>query len=121
MPGGSSPGEYAEDDFARSGAEWVEPLGRRLWGHDVWTVPPNSQGYLTLAAASILDRLDLPSMPDEAEWPHLLAEAAKQAGVDRPAVLHEHADAEALLSDVRIARWAAAPEAGRSPAGDTIS
>ena len=25
------------------------PLGLDAWGHDVWTVPPNSQGYLTLA------------------------------------------------------------------------
>ena len=47
-------------------AEWVEPLHLTAWGHEVWTVPPPSQGYLTLAAAWIADGLDLPTDPDDA-------------------------------------------------------
>jgi gamma-glutamyltranspeptidase / glutathione hydrolase len=34
-------GEYTEADLVRNQAEWVVPLGLRVWGHDVWTVPPN--------------------------------------------------------------------------------
>lgn len=101
-------GEFTDDDLARSLADWVEPLGRRVWGADVWTMPPNSQGYLTLAGALIAEGLDLPADPDDARWAHLLAESARQAGADRPDRLHEHADAVDLLDvadlDARRAR-----------------
>jgi gamma-glutamyltranspeptidase / glutathione hydrolase len=73
------------------------------------------------------DGLDLPTDPDDARWVHLLSEAARQAGYDRPAVLHDAADGEALLDLARLAprreaidptrRGAAATPAGR---GDTI-
>src|SRR5688500_11120400 len=73
-------GLYTEDDLAQPNVDWVEPLGVRAWGHDVWTVPPNSQGYLTLAGAWIADGLDLPADPDDPLWAHLLVESARQAG-----------------------------------------
>jgi len=41
--------------LARSQADWVEPLGLNVFGHTAWTVPPNSQGYLLLAAARVLE------------------------------------------------------------------
>ena len=43
--------EFAAADLERPGADWVAPLGLRVWGRQGWTVPPNSQGYLTLASA----------------------------------------------------------------------
>ena len=97
-------GEYAPDDLARPLADWVEPLGIRALGRDLWTVPPNSQGYLTLAGAWIADGLPLPDDPDDPGWAHLLVEAARQAAFDRPDVLHEHADGVALLAEERLAR-----------------
>ena len=93
-------GEYEPDDLARSQADWVEPLGRRVWDHDVWTVPPNSQGYLVLAAALIAEGLDLPTDPDDPRWVHLLVESAKHAGFDRPARLFDGADPGELLDPV---------------------
>ena len=120
-------GEYQPADLDRSQADWVTPLGRRVWGHDVWTVPPNSQGYLVLAAALLADGLDLPTDPDDERWAHLLAECAKQAGYDRPDRLHEHADPELLLDgrdlDRRRARIdpdRANPVAGPAADGGTI-
>ncbi|MCU0267532.1 MAG: gamma-glutamyltransferase [Acidimicrobiales bacterium] len=95
-------GEYAPADLARPLADWVDPLGTDVWGHRVWTVPPNSQGYLTLAAAWLAAGLDLPADPADPGWPHLLVEAAKQAAFDRPQVLHEHADGAALLAPSRL-------------------
>ncbi|MDO8363265.1 MAG: gamma-glutamyltransferase [Actinomycetota bacterium] len=90
-------GWYTEADLARSQAEWVTPLRAEAWGVDLWTVPPNSQGYLTLAAAVLADNLELPADPHDEHWAHLLIEAAKVAGHDRPTALHAGADGEALL------------------------
>ena len=103
--------EYVEADLARVNADWVEPLGVRAFEHDLWTVPPNSQGYLTLAASWIADGLDLPDDPDDPLWAHLLIEAARQASFDRLEVLHEHADGTALVSPERLAPRRAAIDA----------
>lgn len=100
-------GLFTEDDLATSQADWVDPLGVDLWGHRVLTVPPNSQGYLSLAAGRIAELVglgrDLDAHPDAGEWAHLLVEAARLAGYDRPDVLHDAADGAALVDDARLA------------------
>ncbi len=103
-------GEYTPDDLARVHADWVEPVRTRAWGHDLWGPPPNSQTYLTLSSAWMADRLGLPAGadgPDDPRWAHLLVEATRQAGHDRLAVLHEHADGDALLDPARLGPRAA--------------
>ncbi|MGW4639453.1 gamma-glutamyltransferase family protein [Sphaerisporangium sp. NPDC004334] len=102
--GGSAAGEYGEDDLARVNAGWVEPLRARAYGHDVWTVPPNSQGYLVLLALAIADGLDLPADPADPLWAHLLAEAARAAGHDRPDVLFEGAPMKEVLASADARR-----------------
>jgi gamma-glutamyltranspeptidase/glutathione hydrolase len=97
-------GLFTVDDLARSQAEWVDPLMATMFGVDVHTIPPNSQGYLTLGGGLLADTVDLPD-PDDERWAHLLIECAKLAGCDRPHVLHEHADGPDLLR--RIAARAA--------------
>lgn len=67
-------GEYEPADLERANADWVAPIGIDAWGYRVWTVPPNSQGYLTLAAAGILQGLDLTPDTSDAQWPHLLVD-----------------------------------------------
>jgi len=95
--------EYDDTDLATVQADWVTPLAIDAWGSRVWTAPPNSQGYLSLAAAWMADRLPLPSDPDDPLWAHLLVEAARVASYDRVDVLHEHADGAALLAADRLA------------------
>lgn len=95
--------EYTADDLATIQADWVDPLRVRVWGHDVWTVPPNSQGYLSLAGARIAEGLDLPTDPTDPTWAHLIIESCRAAGFDRPQVLHEGADGNALISEERLA------------------
>ena len=114
-------GEYTVSDLARSNADWVEPLGVDVWGRRLWTVPPNSQGYLTLSSAWIAERLSLPADPESPRWPHLLVEAARQAAFDRDEVLHEGADGVALLAPERLAPRAAAvdPDRAGAPGGAT--
>lgn len=102
-------GEYDPADLATPGATWRDPVGRRVWGHDVWTVPPVSQGYLSVLSAAIVEHLvgdDLPG-PDTPEWAHLMVEATRLAAHDRPAVLHDGADGAALVADERVAAAAA--------------
>jgi gamma-glutamyltranspeptidase/glutathione hydrolase len=95
-------GEYTSDDLSRPLAQWVEPLHLGAFGHELWTVPPPSQGYLTLAGAWIAEYRGLPADPDDPCWPHLIAESARAAGGDRFEVLHEGADGEALLAPERL-------------------
>lgn len=112
------PDLFTEDDLATPGAAWVAPVGRRVWGHDVWTVPPVSQGYLTVLAAAIVEALvgdDLPA-PDTAAWVHLLVEASRLAAHDRPTALFDGADGAALVADDVVAERAARFDpASRSP------
>ncbi|MGH9118915.1 MAG: gamma-glutamyltransferase family protein [Acidimicrobiales bacterium] len=96
-------GLFTADDLARSSADWVDPLVARAWDHDVWTIPPNSQGYLTLLGAAIADGLELPGDPDDPGWAHLLVESARVAGHDRPQVLHDGSDVRALLAPDAVA------------------
>lgn len=95
-------GLFTTDDLTRPHARWEGPVRARAWDHDVWTTPPPSQGYLIPAAAWIADGLPLPDDPDDPTWPHLLVEAARWAGHDRPAALHEHADGPALMTPIRL-------------------
>ncbi|HLN42574.1 MAG TPA: gamma-glutamyltransferase [Acidimicrobiales bacterium] len=114
---GLGDGEYTADDLARPLAQWTEPLTLRAFGHDLWTVPPPSQGYLTLAGAWIAEQVALPADPTDPLWPHLVAEASRAASFDRPSVLHDGADGDALLSLERLGARAATvdPERAGSP------
>ena len=95
-------GEYAPADLEHPLADWVEPLGAAAWGRTLWTVPPNSQGYLTLAGSVIAAGLGLPADPDDDRWAHLTVEAARLAGFDRLEVLSEGADGAALIAADRL-------------------
>jgi gamma-glutamyltranspeptidase/glutathione hydrolase len=93
-------GLFDPDDLGTVQADWVEPLSARAFGVDLHTIGPNSQGYLTLGAALLAERLDLPDDPDDERWAHLLIEAARAAGFDRPDVLHDRADGASLLAAI---------------------
>ncbi len=93
-------GLFDADDLGTVQSDWIDPLSTRAFGVDLHTIGPNSQGYLTLGAARLAERLDLPDDPDDERWAHLLIEAATAAGHDRPDALHERADGHALLRSI---------------------
>jgi gamma-glutamyltranspeptidase/glutathione hydrolase len=104
-------GEFRADDLLRPGAEWSPAIAVEAWGRRIWTAPPNSQGYLTLASAWMASQLGLPGPgtspgdgPADDQWAHLLIEASRQAAYDRVDVLYDGADGRALLDPVRLAR-----------------
>jgi gamma-glutamyltranspeptidase/glutathione hydrolase len=118
-------GIYDPSDLDRNAADWCAPLRLRVWDHDLWTVPPPSQGYLTLASSWIAEQVDLGDDPTDPRWAHLVVEASRAAGHDRPAVLYDGADGMALLSEERLrtaadrilAEQAAPPDVGPDPTG----
>ena len=70
-------------------------------------MPPPSQGYLTLAGAVVAETVGLGDDPDDPQWAHLLVETWRAVGHDRPAVLYDGADGDALLHPDRLAAAAA--------------
>jgi len=95
-------GEYDAADLERVNADWVAPISVDAWDRRLWTVPPNSQGYLTLAGSWIAAGLPLPADAEDALWAHLTVEAARFAAYDRLDVLHEHADGQQLVAPDRL-------------------
>jgi gamma-glutamyltranspeptidase/glutathione hydrolase len=111
-------GIFTAEDFAPSLAQWDQPVRLRVWAHDLWTVPPPSQGYLTLASSWIAEQLGIGTDPSDPLWAHLVVEASRAAGHDRPAVLYDGADGPGLLDGHRLARAAARIDPERAAPSD---
>lgn len=122
---GLGSGLFVEGDLIAKHADWQKPLGLDVWGHRLWTAPPNSQGYLTLLSAGVASGFDFEADRDDAAWLHILIEASKLAGVGRTAELHEDANGEDLIGIDRIrsirqqVETRAIELGGRSQPGDT--
>ncbi|RPI20741.1 MAG: gamma-glutamyltranspeptidase, partial [Actinobacteria bacterium] len=88
-----------------------------------WVVPPNSQGYLTIGSAAVIDRLEPPDDPEDPRSWHLAIEAYRSLAVDRNDLVSDPKFAPeppgALVSDERIAERARRVDPGR--AGDFTS
>jgi gamma-glutamyltranspeptidase / glutathione hydrolase len=94
-------GWFSPEDLRRVQAEWVTPLQESILGVDVFTVPPNSQGYLALGSGWLAAQCSLPDDPTDPQWAHLLIEASTAAGFDRPEVLSESTVGDELLAAIR--------------------
>ncbi len=102
-------------DLAEFTPEWVDPMGADLFGQVGWTIPPNSQGYLTLATLAILEELGRPTDPIE-RW-HLEIEAYRSVAWERNDVVSEPATRpkplDWYLSRERLAQRAASIDSNR--------
>jgi len=94
-------GWLSAEDIRQIHADWVTPLRESILGVDVFTVPPNSQGYLALGSGWLAAQCELPFDPSDPQWAHLLIEASTAAGFDRPEVLSESAVGADLLASIR--------------------
>lgn len=113
-------GLYSAEDVAVSQATWEEPLSIEAFGVTLWTAPPNSQGYLALAAAAIAAHGDM-SDPVDAAWAAYQIESSVAAAYDRPTRLAEGVDGRRLLSTVAARSVDDGPKFGqghRSPGAD---
>ena len=76
-------GAIRPDDLAVGQADWIEPISLDVMGWTGWTIPPNSQGYLTLAAAWIFEQLDPPRDPTDPRFTHAAVEAYRSVAWER--------------------------------------
>jgi gamma-glutamyltranspeptidase/glutathione hydrolase len=123
-------GAITPDDLATNQADWVDPASVDIFGRTAWTIPPNSQGYLTLASLWIFEQLEPPTDPNDPLYQHLLIEAYRSVAWERASYVSDPGTAplsgEQLLdpdrlapiastiSPKRIGRWPMPPPA---PAG----
>jgi gamma-glutamyltranspeptidase/glutathione hydrolase len=67
-------------DLEEHKGSWVEPIHTSFHGHELWEMPPSSQGIAALTALNILATLDMDRAPRESvQNYHLQIEAIKAA------------------------------------------
>ena len=93
-------------DLAREHADWVEPIGIDVFSHRLWAVPPNSLGYLTGAAAWLLEQCAPPADPGSAAFHHAVLECYRAVAGEGDRLVadpgHLPLPAERLLDPERL-------------------
>ena len=122
----------ADADFASHRSQWMEPLQIPYAAGRAASFPPPTQGMSALAMLAIAGQFDQAAL-SEADYIHVLAEAAKLAFADRDRHLTDpefmRAEAAALLDGARLAAMgrrislarALAPKQAAAAAGDTVA
>ncbi len=99
-------GILSKEDLAANTADWVDPIGLEVFGLHGWTVPPNSQGYLTLAACWLMQALDPPADPGDPRFHHAAIEAYRAVAWERDDLVadpdHAPWDPARLLDPARL-------------------
>ena len=123
-------GSIKAKDLERRQIEWVTPASTDVFGLTAWTVPPNSQGWITLAALRIFEMLDPPQDPADPGFQHALLESYRSVAWERADTTTDPDTApfspDQLLDPERLAERAAEidrsqarkwPVPGRAPGG----
>lgn len=77
-------GLLSYEDFTEHCSDWVNPITVPYRGHDVYNLPPNTQGFASLSILNILNQFDLQEIEEgSADYYHLMAEAVKLSFHDR--------------------------------------
>jgi gamma-glutamyltranspeptidase len=77
-------GLFTLKDFADHRSDWVEPIAANYRGHDIYELPPSTQGFVALEMLKIIEGFDLKlSAGASADAIHLMIEAKKLAFADR--------------------------------------
>ena len=74
-------GYLTKEDLVSYKPEWVEPISVNYRGYDVWEIPPNGQGLVTLMALNILKGFEFDKKDSSGTY-HKQMEAIKLAFAD---------------------------------------
>ena len=107
-------GYLRKSDLQTYAPEWVEPISTNYRGFDVWEIPPNGQGMITLMALNILSEMKLP-MPHDTTSLHEQIEAMKLAFTDGKAFITEPGDMPIPFEKLLSKEYAAARAANIKP------
>jgi gamma-glutamyltranspeptidase / glutathione hydrolase len=100
-------GLFALKDFADHTSTWVEPVSTRYRGHDVWQLPPPTQGLTVLQMLNLLEGYNLKKLgPASPDYWHLLLEATKLAYADRARYYADPAFAKVPTAELISKRYA---------------
>ena len=118
------------DDLERHNALLVAPLSLRVAGHDVFNMPPPTQGLASLLLLGVYERLGV-AMAENFEFVHGLVEATKRAFRIRdryvtdptymdsdPAAFLDGAKLDAMAADIDLAQALPWPDLAQK--GDTV-
>jgi gamma-glutamyltranspeptidase/glutathione hydrolase len=98
-------GLFTETDLARNLAEWSDPAAVTIGDLTVLSTPAPTAGYLVLAGAVVADGIGAWSAAVNGD-PHLLVEAARVTGYDRPQRLADDVGWESLVDPADLAERA---------------
>ena len=102
----ASGGIVSHADLSANNAQWIHPISVDVFGHRAWTIPPNAQGYIALAAAWIFEQLDVPADPTNPVFVHAAMEAYRAVAWERDDLVSDPETApmpaERLLDPARL-------------------
>ena len=101
----SAGGYLHEDDFAGFVVDWCTPISVNYRGYDVWEIPPNGQGLVTLMALNILQGFEFGER-DTLQTYHRQIEAIKLAFADGLAHITDPAYMRITVADLLSAAYA---------------
>lgn len=102
----SAGGYLAQEDLAAFQVDWCDPISVNYRGYDVWEIPPNGHGLVTLMALNILKGFDF-SERDSLRTHHLQIEAMKLAFADGLAHIADPAHMRVSVADLLSDAYAA--------------
>jgi gamma-glutamyltranspeptidase/glutathione hydrolase len=100
-------GLFALKDFEDHTSTWVEPVSTVYRGHEVWQLPPPTQGITVLQMLNLLEPYNLKKLgPTSPDYWHLFLEAKKLAYADRARYYADPAFAKVPTEELISKRYA---------------
>jgi len=93
-------GAIRPEDLRAPQAEWIEPLGADVFDRRLWTIPPNSQGYMVPATLAVFERLGSFDDPADPAFQHALIEAYRVVAAERDQVVADPTTAPIAPDDL---------------------
>ena len=97
-------GYIRKSDLETFDIEWVKPIKAHYKGYDVWEIPPNGQGLITLMALNILKN-DTFNNQSDVETLHKQIEALKLAFTDGLAYITDPKEMKVLVEHLLSAEY----------------